>query len=699
MVDRVLRLEFSRMPFVRAFLFYVVGIVVSKFIAIDYPIIIGVFVLNLTIFFIVVTLEIWFKKLAQRRFSVLITGWLITLGFLCSKGNDPKVGHKYYEHYDAVFLTGLIVDEPIVKENQVRFPLRIQYVYDSIFTKYAVQGTIMMTIKQDDSSYTKTNYTYGDQLLLPNKLQVVPKAYNPKQFDYGRYLRNKAIYQQGFIIDTAVRVLQHNQGNIVTSQALKARKYLLNKFQRFIIDSTALKVSSALILGYRQEFSPDLLEAFTRTGTIHVLSVSGLHVGIVFYLLNSLLRFLDRWSYGRLFRLCVVLFGVWTYVLLTGMAAAILRAGIMITFFIVSELIGRKPNNLNTLFSSAFFMLQIDPKLLFEVGFQLSYTAVLGLFTFYPLLNHSFLVKNRYLRKLQQYVFISIAAQLLTAPLVLYYFHQFPNYFLLGNLFIAVPSTLLMYLGIGLAASPFQHLNHFLADCIASLNSFILGGLSFIERLPYSIWVGVDFSIAQVLCSYVFLLLLLLAWNNRESRKLLFSFLWMLILIFSVYWQIWRLHSFQGVKIYNMQRDFTLAFFNNGKVFVLSNLDSLQHSKLKYRVWPDIERYAPATDIQFEQITLDSDSVIFFSGNGLKVGLLKQGIAHHRLKDCDLIILRRGARWAQSEKWTRLQRSTYILDASHTEADIQKFTREADSLQQSYYILKDNFSYVWEKQD
>src|SRR5690606_15518078 len=156
------------------------------------------------------------------------------------------------------------------------------------------------------------------------------------------------------------------------------------------------------------------------------------------------------------------------------MAPPILRAGIMISFFLLSLMVRRKQIPLNTLAASAFFILLFTPKALFDVGFQLSYMAMLGILLLYPLLTNLYLPVNKYLGWIVAYSYVSIAAQLFTLPFVLYYFGQFPNYFLVANLFISLPSTAVMYVGLALAVLPFDMLNILLGKILDFLLVFCL---------------------------------------------------------------------------------------------------------------------------------------------------------------------------------------------------------------------------------
>lgn len=696
MVNEVFILEKGRMPFVRIFLYFALGIILRSLLPVTLLSNTVLFILMLLVISIFLYLMFLRRGDMSRCLSILVFIILLLFGALVQQLHEPRSSKGYFEHYSGRYLIGKITDEPVERDKNWRFPFRIDYVVDPLSQVIPAEGNVMLTIEKKAGL---NKYLYGDQLLIPNQVIGLSKAYNPKQFDYAQYLENKSIYHQSYLLADNTYLLYPNKGNVIVSKALQLRENLVNKFKVFIADSTALQVSSALIFGYRQDFSPELLDAFVKTGTVHVLSVSGLHVGIVFLLLNSILRHIDRYRYGRLFRLYIVLLAVWMYVILTGMAPAILRAGIMISFFLVSELSGRKQNNLNTLFSSAFFLLLINPKLLYDVGFQLSYTAVLGLFTIYPLLNTTFRVKHKLLNKIKQYIAISVAAQLFTAPLVLYYFHQFPNYFLLGNLFIAIPSTFLMYFGIALAVSPLHFLNAFLADVIQYLNTFILSGLTFVERLPYAVLSGVDFSMLQVLLLYSIIILITLGWNKRVGKKIIISLLLLIILIVTFYLNVVRLNIFHGVKIYNINNDFVVAFFKSGKVSLFSNINSLHDAKLKYNVWPDIERYTTISSTNFENVKITADSTAVLRGYGMSVAVINGEYIHSGVKDSDLILFRGNKNNRLDLNIKEAPDVPYIFDGSNTNKNVEKLALQADSLKRSYYILKDNFSYVWSKQD
>ena len=277
---------------------------------------------------------------------------------------------------------------------------------------FNVEGKVMLTVIRD--SLTEEKYAYGDQVVFVNKLKDVNPPYNPKEFDYKSYLENKGIVQQGLFKSTEIKILKRGMGNKLIAYSLELRSYLITKFRKYIQDDEAFNVAVALIFGYRSQIDQNTISAFTNTGTIHVLSVSGLHVSLVFALLNLLLFWMDRFHYGKFIKSILILLCIWSYVILTGMSPPILRAGVMISFFVFSIVINRKQIPLNTLAASALFILLFSPNYLFDVGFQLSYMAILGIILLYPILRNYYLTPKIWCNYVLEYTYVSIAAQLFT---------------------------------------------------------------------------------------------------------------------------------------------------------------------------------------------------------------------------------------------------------------------------------------------
>jgi len=691
MGTNILSFSSRKMPFAKLCLFFVAGILCGRFLRMPDAVIsslpygMGLAVLALAF------LEYKNKRFNRLVFPPVFHSLVLLAGFFAMKRDDPAHQSDYFGKHESTHIIGIIKDEPVYREKSIRFPVEVVSVRDSVSLRRAV-GKLMATVKRGEND--AQTFRYGDRIVFRNTAMPVPPPYNPGQFDYKRYLANKNIHRQAYLQPGEIRILSSGGGNPAIAFALRTREGLAEKFRTFVQHPEAFQISAALIFGHRTEMSAEVLEAFTNTGTVHVLSVSGLHVGLVFALLHYLLGFMDRWRTGRAFRLSITLLAIWSYVILTGMAPSILRAGTMITFFVLADWTERSRNSLNTLFASAFFLLLSDPHRLMEVGFQLSYTAVLGLFTLYPLFQKTFAVQNKYLRTLSQYTFVSVSAQLATAPLALFYFHQFPNYFLLGNLFIAIPSTLIMYLGLALAISPFQPLDALLGKAMEWLVGQTYLGLQKIDGLPYSVWQGIDLGAVETVSLSVGILLLVATWNYRQKTALWGFCACLLLLVAATSWKSVRKQDFRGIKIYNAQRNLSLAVFGEGKVHLVSTLDSAGHPQLRFHARPDLERYAGHREIAFSALDPEKRENVLLKTPGLGIAVLEKTWRPDSsgIRGADIVLWRNG----NHTDMEAVKDAFLVFDGSNSDRRIAKLTALADSLGIAYYVLKDNFAYVRE---
>ncbi|HMR18516.1 MAG TPA: ComEC/Rec2 family competence protein [Sphingobacterium sp.] len=692
----ILDLSIGKVPMVKILLPYILGIGCGKY-WVWSP-------LNALTFFCLTVILI--AGLAFTNFSKghrlwkrsTMTGLYILLffivGYWFTIKTDPSIRPDYFASIDTPQYIGIIDDEPIIREKSIRFPLKIVSA-QRLDSTFAVSGTVMVSISRD--SLSAEVLQYGDIIALKNTISKVDPPFNPKEFDYKAYLQNRNIWHQCYLRPHEYKLLSSGAGNIIIRHSLSIRERLIEKFSVYMYNSEAFQVAIALIFGYRSQIDAATLQAFSNTGTIHVLSVSGLHVGLVFGLLTLLLGWIDRIPFGKYIRCGIIAVCVWAYVILTGMAPPILRAGIMISFFLVSTVIGRKQIPLNTLAASAFFILLFTPKALFDLGFQLSYMAMIGILLLYPLLTNLYLPTNKYLSWVVAYAYVSIAAQLFTLPFVLYYFGQFPNYFLFANLFISLPSTAVMYVGLALAVLPFDMLNVLLGRILDFLLVFCLDGLQWFEHLPYAVIQGIDWSFLLLFLCLLYILIIVIALNNTNKRMILYGLFLLFIMSVTTSYQMIAKKHYTGWKLYNMRSAFALAHIHYGNAILYSSYDSLAHPNILFSVMPDLLQYSKRNHITFVKIENDKRQNSLISIDGQRIALIERQWLDTSMHNLDVMIWRKN-NWASldSAKKYLKQDGILIFDGSNSEKYLEKFS---DLIQKNHprtYLLKKNFAYVWE---
>ncbi|WP_206366960.1 ComEC/Rec2 family competence protein [Sphingobacterium sp. SGG-5] len=620
--------------------------------------------------------------------------FLITLGYWSAVKTRPAVQSDYFAAIDADHYIGQIADEPVVRQKSIRFPLHVQSAQQAGHVTSA-QGILMVTIARSDS--LKISLKYGDIIAVANRIKEVPPPHNPHEFDYKAYLANKDVWFQCFLSTEQYQLLSHDGGNFLVATALRARKTLMDKFDVYLQNEKAFQVVSALIFGHRSQIDSDTLQAFTDTGTVHVLSVSGLHVGLVFGFLNFLFGWLDRRRYGKIIRSTIILLSIWSYVVLTGMAAPILRAGIMISFFLLSTLIGRKQVPLNTLAASAFFILLYAPKSLFDVGFQLSYLAIAGIVLLYPYMKQCYLPANTYLAWIVEYSYVSIAAQLFTLPVVLYYFGQFPTYFLFGNLFIALPSTAIMYVGLTLALCPFHIVNIYLGKLLDMLLAFSIAGLEWMTDLPFAVIRGIAWPPLLVVFGLLFVVGLTISLANKSKGAILVSTGLLGTMGAILCWQFIGKINYAGLNVYNVRSGLALAYIEDRRVALFSSFDSISHPTLVFHVLPDLAYYADTDAIQFIPIPDEKNRNALIHVGDQTIALVTEKWTTETPDSIDFAI------WynhniISSYPMQKLKKGgQIIINGSHTDNLMARKIRETNTDIEAVYWLKDNFAYVWNR--
>lgn len=365
---------------------------------------------------------------------------------------------------------------------------------------------------------------YGKLLSVKNKLEIIPNSRHPKDFNYKEYLRYKHVYHQLKIDTFDIINIEDGSINQIFQLANTCRNNIINSLKSNIHDTLSFEMSAALLLGYRADLDKDLMKTFSETGTIHIISVSGLHVGIIFLVIQLLIR-KSKLIKNRFVEASILIISIWFYSILTGLPASVCRCALMISLGIISNLIYRRTNPFNIISASALILLIYDTNLLFDVGFQLSFLAITGIILLQKRIEHIFYIPNIYIHQLWAMSSVSIAAQITTLPLCLYYYHQFPNYFILANLFAIPLSSVALYASVAsvsLSWIPYVDLviEWILIQSIKLMN-FIL---FYIRELPYAISKNlfVDQIDTIFICIYICLFILLFKYRIRLFFKYIF---------------------------------------------------------------------------------------------------------------------------------------------------------------------------------
>ncbi|MBK5192186.1 MAG: ComEC family competence protein [Flavobacteriaceae bacterium] len=433
------------------------------------------------------------------------------------------------------------------------------------------EGKVLLNVSKDPEN---RQYEIGDNLALPAEFIQINAPLNPHQFNYRNYMENLGVLRQ--INSSSNQIVQLRSDNFgLKALAGKLRAKIVFELQQFNFKPEELAIIQALLLGQRQDISPEIYNNYAAAGVIHILAVSGLHVGIILLLLNWVLKPVERLPKGKFIKTLLLLVLLWGFAILAGLSPSVVRAVSMFSFFAIGIQFNRRSSALNTLFISLLFLLLINPDFIFQVGFQLSYAAVLSIVLIQPYLFGLFTPKLKAVKYLWGIFTVTIAAQIGVLPLSLFYFHQFPGLFFISNLVILPFLGIILGLGIlvmllaltGLLPSILASLY---GGMISSLNNFV----AYVASKEEFIFQNIYFSVLLCVSFYLVILAIIFLFRNANIKNLSF-FLLTLICVEAVLIYEKTSGEFEETVVFHKSRNTVIGVKKGQNLVLYHNLDTI----------------------------------------------------------------------------------------------------------------------------
>jgi len=516
------------------------------------------------------------KRLASVRLKFYLATLISVLFFFISvlsvEFNNSLNKTNYFYKKGAQYYQVRINEPPEVKSKSVKIIVDVISRNDTI-----VSGKALMYVKKDEHSI---GLKYGDVLLMKSEFTESRSNGNPFEFNYPNYLKLFDIYHQGFL-DSGKWLTISNSQNKLFKITYEISGYLSNVINESNLNAENKAIAKALLIGQKDDLSKEVLRTYSSAGAMHVLAVSGLHVGIVMLILMFILKPIKRFRSGKMIFLLTVLFGVWFYAFVTGLSPSVLRSSLMFSFIVVGKELERETSVYQSILVSALFLLIVDPLVLFKVGFQLSYLAVLGVVYIQPKIYRLFYIKYKPIDYLWQISSVSIAAQLATFPLGLYYFHQFPNFFLVSNLIVIPIAGIILVLGISyLVFNEIPYLNDFILNELNGVLSFMNSTVGWVKSLPFSITWGISIFWYEVVLIYGVLILFVFSFTLKKGKLLIMSFFTCIVVLGLLMFRSNATNKKNEIVVYNIKDDVAIDVFYGDKNLFLSS-DSLVNNEDK----------------------------------------------------------------------------------------------------------------------
>lgn len=515
----------------------------------------------------------WLDGLA---FNIIFISLGIALSWLQQKPHQPNWAGHFYKEGDVVQLRLL---EPLSEREKTYKALsEISVVYHQQKAR-KVAGRAMIYFRKDS---VPPQLKYGDVILVRSNLQEIKNAGNPGGFDYKRYALFNGITHQLFVKADEYKKLPKHQTTLFYKKMYEFRTYILQTIRKCVKGEMESSIAEALLIGYRDDLDRDLVQAYSNTGVVHIIAVSGMHLGLIYGLLMFLLKGLNRSKRLKVIKAILIITLLWLFSLLTGASASVLRAVLMFTCIAGGDLLGKKGNIYNSMAFSAVVLLFFNPFLLWDVGFQLSYAAVLSIVLFMKPIYNWFAIQNKLLDGLWKLNALTLSAQILTLPLCMYHFHQAPTLFLITNL-VAVPlSSLVLYaLILLMAVSPFAALANATSWLITKLlwlmNQFIL----WVDHFTFAVVDGIQHSPIQTILLYLIIAASGVWLIQKKKTALKFTLLFILAFFAVQFYYQYSTSKQQKLVVYNLSQHTAIDFMLGKRYFFIGDSVLLQDGFLR----------------------------------------------------------------------------------------------------------------------
>ncbi|MCK9254213.1 MAG: competence protein ComEC family protein [Bacteroidales bacterium] len=696
-------------PFIRILIPFIIGIVLC--INIDFSSFISISI------FTVSSLAFILFSLKKQKFSqVWISGIFINLIFIsAAMFLTQSLNEKAIKNLDSNKqgnLIGIIDKEPKIMEASTKVELNIialknqeQWIETS--------GSSILYIENNEEV---KNLKIGDKIIFTPDLQEVENKGNPEEFDYKKYLSYNLILSTDYLSSSEWKILKEDKNLKLQHRFSRFRNKLIELLQANNLKDDELAVVSALALGYQDSLSDELRHAYSSAGAMHILAVSGMHVGIVYGMIIFLLSFFKSEKL-RLPKVFLSIILVWAYAFLTGLSPSVSRAALMFSIMALGNIQKHKSSSLNAVAASAFILLLINPYNLVKLGFQLSYIAVIGIILLnepiYQLVNP----KNKIIDKIWSLTAVSLAAQIVTAPLGMFYFNQFSNYFLITNyLLIPISSVAIWMIIIVFILSPIPVLSAFVSKIlvyiIKAMNFCALG----IESLPFSVSNDIYINLPQLVLLYLIIIFVFIFFfNSKLYRHLVYALGFIIIFLGISLFNDLETSKQKYFIVYNMNKSTVINIINANKNIVFASLDAEIEKNIEYSAknnWLkkglEQQKYvdlSTKTNLFLANLISISDSEIFYKNNFISFSNLRVYVLNENFKlinsdneskklDVDYIVFSNNPQIKLSEIPEYFNFKEIIIDASNYKSNTDKWIAENQDLNFKLFDIREQGAFV-----
>ena len=683
-------------PFVRLVLPLVMGIVFQWYIQIPFitnAICLTTLIITLSIFnFLPIGKRYKYRWLQGLFINAIVFCVAI---FLCWQ-KDIRNNKNWFGNYynESTTLVIKINEPPIVKDKSIKADGIVEAIIQNGITQKA-EGKLLIYFSKEDSIIPPK---YGDKILIQGGLQMIKNAGNPGGFNYSRYMIFQQTLHQVYLKKDKFFLLNKHSENKLYSFIFWAREAVINTLQKYIVGNKKVSgIAEALLIGYKEDLDKDVVQAYSNTGVVHIIAISGMHLGLIYLGLVWLFSKLPFIKRSTITRVVLILVCLWLFSLITGASASVLRSAIMFTCIIIGKEFFKQASIYNSLASSAFLLLCYNPFLLWDVGFQLSYFAVGGIVWLQKPIQNLYYTKNKVLQYLWEMCSITIAAQILTLPICVYYFHQIPTTFLFTNLICVPLSSAILFAEVALViCATFPPVAIFVGKFIYVLTWCMNALIDIFNKLPLSLLdkIYATAPTTWALYGFVFLLAAALLRKNKKLMKMALLCLFCFVGI----WGFGKIQLMQQKKmiVYNVSRHTAIDFVSSNKYWFLGDDEFRQEGVLQnFNLKP--ARVSMQVEESIDTLNSLSNKNRLWQFYNKSVMIIDSSILfdhrENKLK-IDVLLICKNPKIQITDIAASISPASIVFDASNSLWKIAQWKKECEELHLQYFITGERGAFI-----
>ncbi len=676
------KFNFKKHPFLRITTAFIAGLLINKFTDISLNIwMVALFIcLLIIIFFELSSIATkWRFRGIQGMFLMLM---ITVYGGICASLKLPK----------------RLVIPPVTKGV---FILRIDESAKKTQTGYRYESTCF-ELKNNSCKKISGAYFYvvgnvapslqeGDWILSSSPMKPIQKNNNPGAYDFASQSAMKGIFIKLTAKNTGEYIVFYHEKNVFKQRIAATRKWIIETLENNLPDKRIVGLAEAMIIGYRDDLDKDLLTSYVNTGVVHIIAISGLHLSLIFMIIDFFVRLFLGKKRTDIVGLFITIPILWSFALLTGSSASVIRSALMLTVVLIAKALNKKTNGLNALLASALILLIYNPQTLYDIGFQLSYTAVASILIFDPIIKKSIYVQNPILLKCWEMISITLSAQMLTTPVTIFYFHQFPTLFLFTNL-LAVPlSSIILISELLLCFTAAVHLPTYISAAITmQLIGWLNQYIQKMELIPFGMIKHIYIGIITLIFMYLFLIAVFYTMKKANIKTIKFLALTFCLMSLIQLTDILNHKRKKRIAVLQVYGKTCILLQHGETAIIATNLDINQHRKtlidltdqLGAAYWIRNFEFVRAPNKPFF-LSLDVENLLGKKQNNPNTLMVLSGTPRIQLIDLPL----------QNKK------SLFIVaDGSNKLWKIQQWEKEADRLLLHFNSLAKNGPIILDQQ-